>query len=590
MKARFEAFPRDKVQLLDGEFKRRFDVNRYYLMSLSSDALTFNHRLEAVLDQLTKPAEHTGWEDPGCQIRGHFLGHWLSAAARIWASTGDVEIKAKADAIVAALAKCQEQNGDGWVFSIPEKYLEKAVRKQRVWAPHYVLHKTLMGLVEMHTLAGNAQALDVLVKAADWFHKWTKQFSRDEMDDILDYETGGMLEAFADLYAVTGDRKHRALIERYDRRRLFDPLARGEDVLSLRHANTMIPEIYGAARAAEVLAAQGAEDDRFRTIATKFWDAVVPSRMYATGGHTHGEVWSKPNELAGTLVEQNQELCTAYNMMWLTKTLFRWTGDPKYADYYERNLINGILSAQHPETGMITYYHAFKTGGVKKWGSRTADFWCCYGTGVQANAEYPNAIYFHAGDTLVINLLTASRVEWDGLTLTQQTVYPENGKATITVEKAAKGKPPTGRRTILVRVPWWAPKKATISVNGQAQSGLKPSSYCEIARTWKAGDTIEIDYPMTLSAAPMPDDKNLVAAMYGPMVLAGLTDGDAKRRGDAQRRLDTPIKGDPAKPASWLKQGDGLRFRTKGQPTDLDFIPMWQVINQRFGIYFRVTA
>jgi DUF1680 family protein len=283
-------------------------------------------------------------------------------------------------------------------------------------------------------------------------------------------------------------------------------------------------------------------------------------------------------------------------MMWLTKTLFRWTGDPKYADYYERNLVNGILSAQHPETGMITYYHAFKTGGVKKWGSRTNDFWCCYGTGVQASAEYPNAIYFHAGDTLVVNLLAASRVEWNGLTLSQRTAYPENGRSTITVEKAAKGK-----RTISVRVPWWAAAppgaagtgrgtaKATISVNGQPQTGLKPSSTCEIARTWKAGDTIEIDYPMTLWAAPMPDDKNLVAPMYGPMVLAGLGDGDAKRHGDAMRRPDTPIKGDPAKPSTWLKQGDGLRFRTKGQKAALDFIPMWQVIDQKFGIYFRVT-
>ena len=583
MTARFDALPRNSVQLLDGEFKRRFDVNRHYLMSLSTDALVFNHRIEAVLaNSFRNEALHGGWESPGCQMRGHFLGHWLSAAARIWASTGDTQIKAKADAIVAALAACQEQNGNGWVFPIPEKHLDKTVKKQNVWAPHYVLHKTLMGLYEMYAYAGNEQALDVLKRAAGWFVEWTARFSRDEMDDILDYETGGMLEAVADVYGVTGAPEHRKLIERYDRRRLFDPVARGgprsrdEDVLSLKHANTMIPEVYGAARAAEVLAAQGADDDRFRTIALKFWDAVVPARMYATGGHTHGEVWSKPNELAGTLVEQNQELCTAYNMMWLTKTLFRWTGDPKYADYYERNLINAILSAQHPETGMITYYHAFKTGGVKKWGSRTNDFWCCYGTGVQAHAEYPNAIYFHAGDALVVNLLTASRVEWDGLTLTQQTAYPEDGKATLTIEKASKGK-----RTILVRVPWWAraagaAKKPSISVNGTAQSGLKPSSYCEIARTWKAGDTIEIDYPMTLTAAPTPDDKNLVAAMYGPMVLAGLTD------------KDTPIKGDPAKPASWLKQGDGLRFRTKGQKTDLDFIPMWQVIDQKFGIYFRV--
>jgi DUF1680 family protein len=554
MQTRFEALPRSAVQLLDGELKRRFEVNRHYLMSLSTDALVFNHRLEAVLaNSFRNEALHGGWESPGCQIRGHFLGHWLSAAARIFASTGDAQIRAKADAIVAALAECQEQNGDGWCFSIPQKHLDKTVRKQNVWAPQYVLHKTLMGLIEMHALAGNAQALDVVVKAADWFHRWTKPFSRDEMDDILDYETGGMLEACADLYAITGDPKHRDLIERYVRGRLFEPIARGEDVLSLKHANTMIPEVYGAARAAEVLG-----DGALRDVAIKFWDAVVPARMYATGGHTHGEVWSKPGELAGTLVEQNQELCTVYNMMWLTKTLFRWTGDVKYADYYERNLVNGILSAQHPETGMFTYYHAFKTGGVKKWGSRTNDFWCCYGTG-------------HDGDTLAVNLLAPSRVDWSGLTLTQRTTFPESGSSRITIDAA-----PDGERAIWIRVPRWCTQNPSIKVNGKSQPSLTPASYYTIARAWKADDTIDIDYPMTLWACPMPDDPNLVAAMCGPMVLAGLT------------KEDTPIEGDPADPTTWLEQCDGLHFRTKGQPAGLDFIPMYQVVDQPFGIYFRV--
>ena len=576
MTTRFQAFPRGKVQLLDGELKRRFDLNRYYLMSLSSDALLFNHWHEAAgrggLGQ--GPAPHGGWERPSCEVRGHFLGHWLSAAARIWAATGDEQIKAKADAIVAELAAIQERNGNGWVGSIPEKYLEKAVKKQEIWAPHYTLHKTLMGLWEMFEYAQNAQALDVLVKFAAWFHRWSKDFSRDQMDDILDVETGGMLEVWADLYGHTGEPKHRDLVERYDRRRLFDPVARADDeVLSNRHANTMIPEIYGAARAAEALAAQGGDDNRFKTIARAFWDAVVPARMYATGGHTAGERWSKPNELAATLVGNNQELCTVYNMMWLTKCLFRWTGDVKYADYYERNLLNGILSAQHPDTGMFTYYHSFKTGGVKKWGTRTQDFWCCYGTGVQAFAELPNAIYFRDDDhTLVVNLLAPSRVEWDGLTLTQTTAFPNETTSRIEIAGHAQGE-----KAIWIHVPWWVTNDASINVNGTPQPGLTPSSYCEIKRAWKAGDTIELSYPMHLHAVPMPDDPNLVAPMYGPLVLAGLVE------------QDTPIKGDPKDPATWLEQADGLRFRTKGQATDLDLIPMKDVVAQTFGIYFRVT-
>ena len=96
-------------------------------------------------------------------MRGHFLGHWLSAAACIAANTGDQEIKGKADYIVSELARCQQENGGEWVGSIPEKYLDWIARGKPVWAPHYTLHKTLMGLLDMYAVGGNAQALEILV-------------------------------------------------------------------------------------------------------------------------------------------------------------------------------------------------------------------------------------------------------------------------------------------------------------------------------------------------------------------------------------------------------------------------------------------
>ena len=227
-----ESMPLDAVKLLPGELKRRYELNRRYVMSLASDALLQNHELEAGLAHARMGAGgghgdhhladdwHWGWESPTCQLRGHFLGHWLSAAARMVATTGDPEAKAKADEIVARLTACQEANGGEWVFSIPEKYLDWIARGRRVWAPHYTIHKTLMGLVDMVKFAGNQQALEILVKQARWFTRWADQFSREEMDDILDVETGAMLEAWADLYGFTGDPEHRASTPRSDRPRL----------------------------------------------------------------------------------------------------------------------------------------------------------------------------------------------------------------------------------------------------------------------------------------------------------------------------------------------------------------------------------
>jgi DUF1680 family protein len=107
-----------KVRLLPSLFKDRHDLSRRYVMSLSNANLLQNFYLEAGLksflikDGRKEGSEdgHWGWESPSCQLRGHFLGHWLSAAAHLYAA-GDREAKAKADAIVAELAACQIRNG-----------------------------------------------------------------------------------------------------------------------------------------------------------------------------------------------------------------------------------------------------------------------------------------------------------------------------------------------------------------------------------------------------------------------------------------------------------------------------------------------
>lgn len=148
---------RGSVKLLPSIFQQRAALNRRYMLSLRTENLLQNHYMEAGLwgPRYVVGDIHGGWESPTCQLRGHFLGHWLSAAAMFAAATGDQEIKGKADYIISELARCQQENGGEWVGSIPEKYLEWVARGKRVWAPHYTLHKTLMGLWDMYAIGGN---------------------------------------------------------------------------------------------------------------------------------------------------------------------------------------------------------------------------------------------------------------------------------------------------------------------------------------------------------------------------------------------------------------------------------------------------
>ncbi len=603
------AFNYGEVQLLPGEYKNRFDTNRKYLMSIPSESLLYPFYKEAAVKVRAGSRPLGGWEAMSVDVRGHFMGHFLSACARTYATSGDLEIKSKADGIVAELAKCQRANGNGYAGPIGEKILTalEAGREAEVWAPYYVHHKTLMGLYEMYKYAGNRQALEVEKGFADYIKARMDRLSDERVARILEVEYGGMSEALYDLYAATGEEKYKDLARRFEQVRFLDPLAQGRDNLTRLHANTQIPKVYGAARAYELTG-----DTRYRDIAVNFWDIVTRTRTYATGGSNVRELWERPNQLSETLGEANQETCTTYNMMWLTRFLIRWTGEAKYGDYYERNLLNGILAAQRPADGQFCYFMPMQAGAEKEFGAPLDAFWCCYGTGVQAFSDLASSIYFHDAESVYVNMFIPSEVTWSraggAVRVVQETAFPQKSSTRLSVNSAG-----SGTFALKVRAPWWAKNGVEVKIN-QARTDVaaSPGSFMTIQRKWKDGDAVEISMPMSLYAEPINDDPNLVAVMYGPMVLAGLV------------FTDTAFKGDKNDVASWLeaapgnelaigdrvpKTGDslpdeishpsytvGLRrerialtFKTKSPNMPVQFVPLYQVTSQPYGIYFRVT-
>ncbi len=610
MEPALRPLPRGAVKLLPSLFQHRFSLNREYMISLKTENLLQNFYLEAGLWQPRSKTEdiHGGWEAPTCQLRGHFLGHWLSAAALIAANTGDQELKGKADYIVSELARCQQENGGEWVGSIPEKYLDWVARGKSVWAPHYTLHKTLMGLWDMYAIGSNVQALEILLKWARWFHRWSGQFSLEQMDDILEVETGGMLEIWANLYGLTGEREHLELIQRYDRRRLFDPLIAGEDVLTNMHMNTTVPEVHGAARAWEVTA-----EPRWQQIVEAYWRSGVTERgYYATGGQTNGEIWSPQNALSARLGFRTQEHCTVYNMMRLADFLLTWTGDPTYADYWERNLWNGILAQQHPETGMIAYFLPLNQGAEKVWGSPTEDFWCCHGSLVQAQAMYANHIWFESDQGITLSQYIPNEATWGwnnqevSLQLRQDHQLDSHHRPdSLAYELSIQTAQPQ-EFTLRLRLPWWLSGTPVISIDGEIlEIRNSPSSYVEISRSWEQ-NTLHLTFPKDLVTVPLPDSPEMVAFMDGPVVLAGLNPVSNPRpthREDTSSATFWPsflirgfsLVGDPARPKSiltpdnerewWFWHGG---YRTYNQDQNIRFIPLHEVRNEYYTVYFPI--
>jgi len=578
-----EGFDYGDLKLLDGTLKRAFEKNRDYLHRLSPDHYLYMFRKTAGLPAPGEP--YGGWERPDCELRGHSIGHYLSACARTIATCGDSVLKENADYTVRELAKCQAAHGNGYLSAYPSSFFDRLEEKYgRVWAPYYTMHKVMVGLWEMYAYTRNKQALDLLKGMADYFKGRCDELSDEQMQRVLNVEFGGMEEVLLNLYSSTGQKKYLDLALRFEHQSFLDPLAEDKDVLTGRHANTHIPKIAGAARAYELTG-----NVKGKKILSFFWDTVASTRTFATGGSNNGEHWGPPNKLAETLTMHTQEFCTSYNWLKICRYLLRWTGENKYADMYERNFYNGILVSQNPETAMLIYFLPLKTGGRKSFGTPFNTFTCCYGTGIQSYAGLTEGIYFHTDDALYVNLYANSEVNWHApfgeMRLIQRTGYPETPSTRMTVHL---GKPTKFK--IALRIPWWAVKGLRCTVN---REGLKeaakaePGSWLVIERTWRDGDQIELTLLMSLHTQPINDDPTLAAIMYGPLVLAGLIeDSGVLLPTEAEEQVFT---GDMKDPSQWIKPvaGKALTFRTEGQPINLTFVPIHKVVDETYGVYWQ---
>jgi DUF1680 family protein len=561
---------------------------------LPADRLVHNFRLNAGLSSTADP--FGGWEEPKGELRGHFTGHYLSACGLAYASTGDKDVKAKGDEMVAELAKCQDKLGGGYLSAFPREFWDRLDARKQVWAPFYTIHKIMAGMLDMYQHCGNKQALQVLEGMAGWADEWTGSKTEEHMQEILGTEYGGMNEVLYNLTGATGDERWAKAGDRYTKKRFFNPLASRRDELRGLHVNTHIPQVIGAARRYEI-----SGDMRFHDVADYFWYEVTSARTYVTGGTSNGEGWlAQPRQLAAELKRSvaTAECCCAYNMMKLTRHLYSWTADPRYFDYYERTLINHRIGTIHPKTGATQYYLSLTPGAWKTFNTEDKSFWCCTGTGVEEFAKLNDSIYWRDSEGLYVNLFVPSELNWaeKGFRLRQDTKFPEQAGTTLTV---SVDKPV--QIAMRLRIPEWVQSGGSVKINGKPLDVFAaPGSYLTILRTWKNGDRVEMSLPMRLHIEAMPDDSKVQAVLYGPVVLAGdlgnegLTDAQIVGP-NAPRMQRTPITvpsfhAASSDPASWIKPGDGpLTFRTTGQEKDVTLAPINSIFDRRYSVYWQVS-
>jgi len=575
------------VRVLDGPFKQGQDAAVEWLLSLEPDRFLANFRSEAGLEPR---AEHyPGWERQG--VSGHSGGHYLSACAIAYAVTGDRRFLERVNYLVTELAECQEAHGDGYVAAIPngrQVYAEVAAGNIRssgfdlngCWVPNYTMHKLFAGLRDAYRFADNAPALEIARKLGDWFHRIHGQLSEEQMEQVMVAEYGGLNETFADLYADTGDARYLRLARQFHHRAILDPLARGEDILPGKHANTQIPKLTGLATLYEL---DGKPTDR--AAAAFFWERVVNHHSYVTGGHCDHEYFGPPDRLNDRLSPATTETCNVYNMLKLTRHVFGWDPAAAVADFNERALLNHLRAAQHPD-GRVIYNLSLQPGHHKEY-QRLDDWWtCCMGSGMESHLRAGEAIYFHDPDGLWVNLFVPSEVRWRerGVVLRQTTAFPDGDTVTLWF---TNDRPETF--TLRVRHPHWAHRGIRIAINGQAQTvDSEPSSYVELRRAWSSDDRVTIVLPMTLRTESMPDNSKRIGIFYGPTLLAAdlgpVDNPEAVQPGFVPVLLtdDRPVT-DWVKPVS----GRALTFRTDGvgRPREVELVPFFRLHDRRYTVY-----
>jgi DUF1680 family protein len=454
----------------------------------------------------------------------------------------------------------------------------------------------MAGLVDMYEQTGNAQALETVEKMAHWVKSRTDRSDEGHMEIVLNHtEQGGMNEVLANIFSLAGNPEYLETARRFDEKHYTVPLSEHRDVLKDEHVNSFIPNIIGTAREYEMTG-----DPALYEIATYFWNQVTGARSYVTGGTSNGEGWqADPYVISTELGKDSHESCCTYNMLKLTRHLFNWEPNAEYADYYERALFNGILPTQDPATAMMMYYVPLMPGMYKTYMKPFDSFWCCTGTGMENHAKYGDSIYFHDENGVFVNLFIASELLWPekGFGLRQETRFPEEGKTTLVVTAAGPGE-----TALRIRVPAWAEKGGSVTVNGKKLDAFSsPSSYFTLKRAWKKGDRIEVVLPMKLRLERTPDNVNIVAVLYGPIVLAGelgpvnMPDdkvfGSYGPSGDPVAVPKLAVKS--ADPSTWIKPvpGKPLTFRTEnvGVPTDITLVPFYKLFGQRYTVYWDFT-
>ena len=489
-------------------------------------------RPQASLEGVDTEALLKGYRQrPGQQTWiGEHIAKFIDAATNAWAYGGDPQLKAKLDAAVRDLLATQQP--DGYLGTYPEadRFVDYGDTEWEpdekkplwdVWAHKY----NLLALLNYYARTGYEPALAASRRIGDLLCRTYGEGPGQKSIARNDWHVGmantSVLEAMARLFRYTGERRYLDFC-RYIVRAWDEP--KGPKIVTVLMKTGRVNEV-GNGKAYEMSSNFVGLLELYRATGEKAylepvlraWDDIVKNRLFITGSASWAESFRRDHLLRAE--GKVGEGCVTTTWMQMNLALLELTGESRYADELERTVFNALLGAQHPETGLITYF--MPLNGSKQYGAVSQGVpgvSCCTSSIPRGLALVPSAAWGVRGDGVVVNLFVPGKVRLPlpsgEVTLVSTTRFPAAGDVTVEV-RTAKAR----RFPLAVRVPAWS-RKIAVTAGGKAWTEAR-DGYVEIDRTWTDEDQVKIQLDMTPALVPGgPAYPEHVAVRRGPQVLA----------------------------------------------------------------------
>lgn len=475
----------------------------------------------------------------------------LEAMASIYASTHDPKLNAKMDKAIEVIAKSQREDGYIYTKAMIEqrKTGSKNQFQDRLSFEAYNIGHLMTAACVHYRATGKTNLLDVAKKATEYLYNFYQKASPAlARNAICPSHYMGVVE----MYRTTKDPRYLELARHLIaiKGKIEDGTDDNQDRIPfLKQTKAMghaVRANYLYAGVADLYAETG-NDSLMHTL-NLMWDDVNQHKMYITGGcgslydgtspdgtsynpaevqkihQAFGRDYQLPNFTA-----HNETCANIGNVLWNWRML-QISGDAKYADVMELALHNSVLSGISLDGKKFLYTNPLSYSDdlpfKQRWSKDRVPYIglsnCCPPNVVRTIAEVSDYAYSISDKGLWFNLYGGNTIQTklsDGskVSLIQETNYPWDGNIKVTV-KATGNKP----YAMFFRIPGWT-ANASLKVNGKTENlVLKPGTYAQVNRKWKAGDQVELILPMEaqlVESNPLVEEnRNQVAVKRGPVV------------------------------------------------------------------------